>query len=386
MPKNHPLTESIIVYFHQKYLHAGPSALLASIRLQYWPLGGRKYVGKIVSKCVRCFRSKPKGVNHLMGVLPTDRVKANRAFLTTGVDFCGPFFYSTEVRNRPPTKCYIALFICFATKAVHLELVKDLTTASFIASLKRFISTRGRPNVIWSDNATNFVGAKNELVELRALFQSNQHIHAIQGQCLDEGIDWQFIPPRSPHFGGLWEASIKTAKHHFWRTVGLTTLTFDELRTLVSQIAAIINSRPLCAITENPDDLEVLTPGHFLIGAPFTSIAEPDVSLRNINRLDRWQRVCHLKQLFWKKWSTEYLTLLQQRHKWQNSKPNVAVGNLVLLRDENLPPLKWPLGRVVETIMGKDGVVRVAIIKTGASTTKRAITKLCLLPTSDNNC
>lgn len=138
-----------------------------------------------------------------MGSLPSERVKISRAFVTTGIDFCGPFFYKSEVRNRPPIKCYICLFICFSTKAVHLELAKDLTTASFLATLKPFVCTRGKPQTIWSDNATNFIGAKRELRELKELFLNQEHSKAVYEQCSKDGIEWRLIPPRSPHFGGL---------------------------------------------------------------------------------------------------------------------------------------------------------------------------------------
>ncbi|XP_036346924.1 uncharacterized protein LOC118756260 [Rhagoletis pomonella] len=232
LPKRHPVTDAIISSFHRKLLHAGPQSLLASIRLQYWPVGGRKTVNRVINKCIRCFHVKPKLMEHLMGNLPSERVQCNRAFLITGVDFCGPFFYNSDVRNRPPGKCYVCIFICFVTKAVHLELVKDLSTSSFIAALNRFICMRGRPQTIWSDNATNFVGAKNELLELRNLFLSQQHLKVVHEQCANDGIDWKLIPPRSPHFGGLWEAAVKMAKYHFHRVVGLSTLNFEELRTL----------------------------------------------------------------------------------------------------------------------------------------------------------
>lgn len=239
-----------------------------------------------------------------MGSLPEDRVRPNRAFLTTGVDFCGPFFYKSEVRNRPPIKTYVCIFICFSTKATHLELVQDLSTSSFLSALKRFISIRGKPKTIWSDNATNFVGANNKLSELRQMFFDQGSFVQIHQLCLEEEINWKFIPPRSPHFGGLWEAAVKAAKYHFYRTVGLSTLTFDELRTLVCQISAILNSRPLCQISENPDDLEVLTPAHFLVGAPLTTYLEPDITDVNLNRLSRWQRVCFMQQIFWKNGAT----------------------------------------------------------------------------------
>ena len=274
------------MHYHQKLLHAGPKYILSSIRLEYWPIGGRNQIGAIISKCVRCFRMKPILHQHVMGALPAERVKPNNAFYTTGIDFCGPFYFKSEVRTRPPLKCYISIFVCFSTKASHLEVVQDLSTCSFISALRRFIATRGKPKTIWSDNATNFVGAKNALIDLKKLFLSQHHQQTLYQQCLNEGIDYKFIPPRSPHFGGLWEAAVKTAKYHFYRTVGLHVLTLDELRTLTCQISAIMNSRPLCPSTED-DDLAVLTPGHFLIGGKFLPINESNITDLNCNRLSR---------------------------------------------------------------------------------------------------
>ncbi|XP_070068033.1 uncharacterized protein [Drosophila takahashii] len=289
-----------------------------------------------------------------MADLPKERLDGSHAFEVTGIDFCGPFLYKSEVRM------------------------------SFLHGPKRFICTRRKPRQIWSDNATNFVGARNELLELRRLFLSNDHQKATLDFCLAEAIDWCFIPPRSPHFGGLWEAAVKIAKHHFYRAVGTAVLAFEELRTLVCHISAVVNSRPLVSISENPADLDVLAPAHFLNGGPPSSFVEPDVTSLNFNRLDGWQRVAYLQQIFWSRWKEEYLTLLQQRSKWRTPKPGLVVDDLVLVKDENLPPMKWPLVRVIELLFGGDGVGRVAVLKTASGVTKRAVNKLCLLPLKDD--
>ncbi|XP_054745808.1 uncharacterized protein LOC129250198 [Anastrepha obliqua] len=247
-----------------------------------------------------------------MADLPKERIQASRPFIVTGVDYCGPFYYKPEVRNKSPQKCYVSVCICFATKAVWMELVRDLSTGAFIDAL----ATRGVPRCIWSDNATNYVGAKNELKELRDLLHSEKHRSKLHNFCLSNGFDWRFVPPRSTHFGGLWEAAVKTAKQHFYRSASSSILGFDELRTLVCEISAVINSRPLTPLSENPEDLDVLTPGHFLIGSPLTALPEPDLTALNYSRLDRGQRVTYIQQVFWRQWTQEYLTLLQQHAKW----------------------------------------------------------------------
>ncbi|XP_036347613.1 uncharacterized protein LOC118756991 [Rhagoletis pomonella] len=383
LPRRHSVTNAIIMQFHRRNLHAGPRALLANIRLQYWPIGGRKTVSSAVSKCTICFRAKPKLAEHIMADLPDDRVNTSYAFMVTGVDFCGPFYYKNEIRNRQAIKCYICIFICFATKAVHMELVMDLSTKAFLNALKRFILTRCLPARIWSDNATNFVGARNGLAELRRLFLSDSHIKVVHEFCLDNNIDWKFIPPRSPHFGGLWEAAVKTAKHHFYRTAANSLLNFDELRTLICHIAAIINSRPLFSLSEHPGDLDVLTPAHLIGTAPLALFDEPNVTSLNFNRLDQWQRVSYYQQIFWARWREEYLTLLQQRSKWRHQKPGLSINDIVLVKDENLPPLKWPLARVVKLLSGTDGVCRVAELKTATGIIRRATRKLRPLPKQD---
>ncbi|XP_041451684.1 uncharacterized protein LOC121405143 [Drosophila obscura] len=206
---------------------------------------------------------------------------------------------------------------------------------------------------------------------------------AVHNHCINNGFNWKFIPPRSPHFGGLWEAAVKMAKQHLYRSLGSSLFGFDELRTLVCQIQAVINSRPLLAISENPEDLGVLTPGHFLIGRPLMEFPEPDVTNLNFNRLDCWQRVACAQQIFWKRWSEEYLTLLQHRAKWRTPQPSIQVNDIVCIKDENLPPLKWPLARVIDIIAGADGTVRVAVLRTPSGTTRRAVNKLCVLPVED---
>jgi len=284
------------------------------------------------------------------------------------------------VRSKPPVKCYVCVFICFATTAIHLELIKDLSTVSFLHGLKRFICTRRKPGQIWSDNATNFVGARNELLELRRLFLSSDHQRATLDFCLAVAIDWCFILPRSPYFGGLWEAAVKIAKHHFYRAVGTAVLSLEELRTLVCHISAVVNSRPVVPISENPTDLDILAPAHFLNGSPSSFFVEQDVTSLNFNRLDVRQRVSYLQQIFWSRWKEEYLALLQQRSKWRTPKPGMVVDDFVLVKDEDLPPMKWLLDRVLELLFGGDGVARVAVLKTASEVTKRAVNKLCLVP------
>lgn len=380
MSSSSNLTKLIINFYHIKNLHAGPRALLSTVRQHFWPLKGKNLATQCVHQCIRCYRSKPVIRHQIMGDLPKHRIEPLRAFLNTGIDFCGPIFVRRGVRGQSHVKAYIAVFVCFATKAVHLELVGDLTTDSFLAALKRFISRRGRCANIYSDNATNFTGANRELSELQELFASEQHNNKVYSTMANEQIKWHFIPARSPHFGGLWEAAVKSAKHHLKRILDSTFLTYEEYTTVLAQVEAVLNSRPLTSLSNDPNDLSVLTPGHFLIGESMNCIPEPDYTPLMINRLSRWQRVQQIQQQFWQRWQTEYLTELQQRSKWKKKEPEIIIGSLVLLKDDNLPPLKWAMGRVICLHPGKDNINRVVTLKTSTGTMKRAITKVCLLP------
>ena len=184
-------------------------------------------------------------------------------------------------------------------------------------------------------------------------------------------------PPR-PHSSA--ESGVKSMKHQLRRVVGTTLFTYEEMNTLLTRIEAILNSRPLCPLTNDPDDLNVLTPGHFLVGHSLTLVPEPNLTHLKPARLSRWQQICQMAQSFWTKWSREYLQRFHAVYNWTKPFPSIPIGALVLLIDERYPPSKWPLGRVVQTHPGADNLVRVVSIKTGSPILQRPITKICPLP------
>lgn len=385
LPMNHPLTIMIVKKEHRRNLHAGPQSLLSFVRQKFWIPGGLLLCKRTVRDCLICFRNKPTSITQLMGQLPPERIQPSRPFENTGVDYAGPFNVNNRIRSNVICKAYLVIFICFSSKATHIEVVQDATTQAFLAALRRFISRRGRCLNIYSDNATNFVGAASELIKLQQLFNSETHKIAILRYCHEEGIHWHTIPPRSPHFGGLWEAAVKSAKHHLKRILGDKLCSYEELTTFSVQIEACLNSRPLSSMSNDPSDLSPLTPGHFLIGQPINLLPEPSLSHLDFNRLSRYQRLQSMFQHFWKRWSNEYLCQLQQKQKWNKPTENVVVGSLVLLKEDNVPPTKWIIGRVIATTPDRDGLVRVVSVKTKSGIFTRAIVKICVLPIEIEN-
>ncbi|XP_066595459.1 uncharacterized protein [Prorops nasuta] len=381
LPKSSNLSQLYIRYTHRVALHAGPTLTLGTLLQQVWVIGATGLVKRHVRACVRCFRARPYRSTQLMGNLPSARVTPSRPFAITGVDYAGPLrLRYAKGRGQRTYKGYIALFVCFATKAIHLEAVSDMTTQSFLAAFRRFTCRRGLCQKLVSDNGTNFQGADKEL---RNLFKKSSEFYQDIGKDLaEQGIFWEFIPPSSPHFGGLWEAGVKATKHHLIRVIGDHTLTYEELATVLTEVEVCLNSRPLCPLSGDVEDLQVLTPSHFLLGGPSRLI--PEVSLQSVpeNRLTRFQLMTRIQQHFWKRWSKEYLHHLQERSKWRDVNDNFAVGQLVVVQDDRYPPAKWPLGRILEVHPGEDGVVRVVTLKTASTVLKRPIVRLSPLPLS----
>ena len=384
LPKAHNFTLELVRHLHLVHLHAPPQMLHAIVRDQFWIVRGSDVVKSAVHRCVVCHRFKTATAGQFMGQLPPPRVSPARPFSQCGVDFAGPFVLSLRTgRNPPRTKSYVALFVCMATRAIHLELVSDLSTPAFLAALTRFTSRRGLPADVYCDEGRNFVGSWNEIKEWYRLQDSTAHQTTVTSAMALKGVAFHFNPPASPHHGGVWEAGVKQMKIQLKRVIGERVLTTEEFSTLLSQVESCLNSRPLTPLSTDPSDFSVLTPGHFLVGDQLSALPVPDLTTTHPNRLSRWETVQQLSQHFWARWSSEYLGLLQQRPKWFQPQPDIDVGILVLIRDDE-PTwglCKWKLGRVTATFPGPDGKVRVCEVKTAnGSTYRRPIVKLAPLP------
>ncbi|XP_072384547.1 uncharacterized protein [Diabrotica undecimpunctata] len=376
MPSKSHIVNLLLTREHRRLLHSGPQNTLSNVRLKFWPLDGLRQIKRIILNCLTCYRFNAQVASQIMANLPRERVQIARPFINVGVDFGGPFPIKTSKLKRAPlTKAYMAVFVCLATRAVHVELISSLSTEAFLLTLKRFIARRGNPSIIFSDNGTNFLVAKNQLKELYELLLKGDTSESIRSFATSCQIQWKFIPPRSPHHGGIWEAAIKSFKYHLVRIMGNSNFTFEELSTVLSQIEAVLNSRPICALSDDPSDFSFLTPGHFLIGSNLMSYPELDLSDIQENKLSLWNKCTRIQQHMWKVWTRDYLNRLQNRPKWFTPQVGIKPDDLVLLKDENSPPLKWPIARVVETYPGKDNKVR-----TPEGLYVRSIAKLCPLP------
>lgn len=385
LPKSSYLATLIVRDYHQQTLHGGPKLVQSLIQQKWWIIGARGLIRQLLFKCVPCFKMKPKVRQPVMADLPASRYSQGRPFINVGVDFAGPFSFKTGPRrNSPIDKCYFALFVCMSTKCIHLELVSSLSSAAFLACLDRFVGRRGLPTCIFSDNGTNFQGAASYLKEVQ-LFLRN-HLEAIVHHLHTKEVQWKNIPPLSPNMGGIWEAGVKSVKQHLRHVLQGQNWNFEELSTFLIQVEAILNSRPLCAISSNPNDgVDYLSPGHFLIGAPLLSRPEYDFTEQAMPYHQRWKLITYTTQSFWKRWSKDYLNTLIQRNKWIKSCEEIKVNDVVILHGQNLPLQRWPLGVVQRLLPGVDGVTRVLEVKTSKGTILRPVSKVSVLPLEQSN-
>ena len=357
---------------HARNLNGGPQLTLFYLRQTIWIPGGLSAVKKIIYNCKPCIRHDARILQPQMGDLPTERVVSSFAFTHTGLDYCGPF--SIKDSSGKLQKTYVALFVCFSTKAVHMETVTTLTKEDCLHAIKRFTARRGLPENIYSDNSRTFIGTRGE-IEFRKLLMDREFKELVDAFTTGHQINWLTIPSRTPHFGGLWEAAIKSMKRHFYRTVGTTKMSFENFTTLITQIEAILNSRPLTAPSSDANDPSALTPAHFLIGRPLTALPEPSQEdNRTLNR--RFKSINNIVRQFWKKWSVDYLTTLQHRPKWQDNKQQHAVNDIVIIKEVNTPPMLWPLARITKIFDGNDKIVRVVQVRTQTGLYIRPVSRL----------
>ena len=385
LPKDHHLTRLIVYAVHKEQLHAGVSNTVAALRQRYWIPSARQLVKRLLRKCVPCRRTlgKPYPAPE-SPPLPHSRTKEGRPFEITGVDFTGALF----VRNHgPECKVYICLFTCGLSRAVHIEVVTDLSTETFLQAFRRFISRKSMPCLMLSDNASTFESAAEEL---RKLFNSKELMETLSTR----GVRWNFIPKRTPWYGGYWERMIGMTKTVIRKVLGRSFITLEALQTLVVEIEAVLNDHPLTYQSADIMDPEPLTPSYLLYGRRITTLpypvtnndelTDPTFTTGTVLR-DKLHRQEQLLQHFQTRWKREYLTALRETHKGGGTtQQTVKKGDIVLVHDD-IPRTCWQLAVVEELIEGLDGFTRAARIRTKTGKTNRPITKLYPLEVNMSN-
>lgn len=366
LSREHPLSVLIVRHAHERVFHNGVRETLAEVRSNYWIPQGRSFVRKLLFKCTICRRY---GALHYSvpppPPLPRFRVQQEPPFTFAGVDFAGPLYVKGSPPSNREQKVWICLFTCCVVRAVHLEIVINLSVLSFIRCLKRFMARRGLPRRIVSDNAKTFKGAD------KFIRQVTSH-HDVMEYLSGNGIKWQF---NAPWWGGMFERMIGSTKKCLRKMIGQSKLSFDELNTAVTEVELILNSHPISYIS--PDDLEEpLTPSHLMVGRRLLTLPDnlcyeedetyspqltSDVVTRRMNHLNS------LLERFWKRWSTEYLQGLRESHsqviQGRQSPIQIKVGNIVVIHKDKTPRGFWSLGRVEEIVPGQDGLVRSAVVR-----------------------
>ncbi|XP_043867348.1 uncharacterized protein LOC122757848 [Drosophila mojavensis] len=381
LPSSCSFTKLLVRFTHRISLHGGNQLIVRLIRSQFWIPKLKVLIKSVINSCKSCVVYRKRLQTQMMGDLPADRTTFTRPFTVVGVDFAGPF----DVKNYAGRAClitkgYVCVFVCFSTKAIHLEATSDLTTEKFLAAFSRLVARRGCPQKIYSDNGKTFVGAAKTL--------SRDFVESLRSEVLAKhslhSLSWHFNPPSAPHMGGLWESGVKSFKALFYKSTATSKYTFEELSTLLARIEACLNSRPIAPMSEDSTDFQALTPGHFLVGGPLITITEPRITQDAMSILNRWQRLKALHQQFCFRWKEEYLKELHKRNKWQFAQRDLKVGDMVIVKDDNVAINEWRLGRVHLTHPGDDGKVRVADILTSRGIVRRPVHKLVILPTDDN--
>jgi hypothetical protein len=369
LPANHEFVVRLIVAFHAMFQHA-PKKWTRAYLLDYFHiLRADQAIDKALKKCAPCRRHNAKPLEQKMADLPEERLKLGKLWNDVGMDLAGPIEYLDDQKTK--TKSWIVVYTCLTSRGVVLDFIPDMTTESIIQSVWRLIARRGAPKQIISDCAANFVKASKEM---KALWD---HVdwEKIQETRESGRIEWKFISPKAPWQGGIWESVVKMLKQSLRRTISGHILFKMELVTVIFEIEAQINSRPLTAVTTDYGELEGLTPAMMLFGynpKPYPDIMDFHKTKGTALKV-RWKKRQIVSKHFWNCWKKQYLRALQVRSKWYTAKPDVKVGQVVLIFLDKQPRLRWPLGIVEEIIKGRDERVRKVMIRTKSGLLERAI-------------
>ncbi|XP_032402158.1 uncharacterized protein LOC116709857 [Xiphophorus hellerii] len=363
VPKGHHVTQLLIAHFHSKVQHQGKGMTINEIRSNgIWIPGINRAVTKFIHQCVKCRRLRRGTEEQRMSDLPKVRLEPLPPFTFCGMDCFGPFLTK---QARKVHKRYGLLFTCLCCRAVHIEMLDDMTTDAFINALRCFIAIRGAVSEIKCDQGSNFVGAKNELQEALQQVDTNRIITFLaEKQC-----DFNMHTPHSSHTGGVWERQIRTVRNILRSTASLSSGRMDDssLRTFFYEAMSIVNSRPLTVDNlSDPNSPEPLTPNHLLTMKSKAALPPPGNFIKeDIYARKRWRQVQYLSEQFWSRWKREYLSNIATRQKWHTPKRNLKIGDVVMEKMDDLPRNEWRLARVMDVVTDKDGLVRKVKIRFG---------------------
>ncbi len=371
IPKDHPLTTVLIRTTHQKLLHAGPQHIQAHLQQRFKIVRGTNLVRKVARDCVNCRRKRARPTEQLMAPLPDYRFPQHRTdpFAATALDAAGPFFIK-EGKAEEKRKAYFVLFTCLVYRAVHVEPLFTMSASSFLQAFDRFASRRGIPSRVVSDNGTNFTAAA---AELKQLWKKEAKAHYQQERPM---VQWDFLPPYAPHFGGAHERMVgatKTALYHTFKPSSAVSL--EEYLTALTVVEGILNSRPLTYVTADEDSQVPLTPADFLNTRPYRVSATLP---QGAGKQTAWRRLQERLDHFWGRFVKEMQPHLQKMTKWRLRGRDFREGDVVVFLENNNRGV-WPLGRVTGVISSSDGVVRKLRVLSGGSVHERAVERVMLL-------
>ncbi|XP_062600292.1 uncharacterized protein LOC134261921 [Saccostrea cucullata] len=359
IPGKHHVALLLIRHYHEKIKHQGRHFTSGAIRSAgYWIIGEKRQVSSVLEKCVICRKLRGQNEHQKMADLPENRITPGPPFTNVGIDTLGPWSFVTRKTRggAANSKRWAIMFTCLITRAIHLDVVEDLSSSSFVNALKRFTAIRGPIKIIRSDCGTNFVGSAKKL----KLDCFNVGDTPVKTYLNDNSIQWIFNAPNSSHMGGAWERMIGVTRRILDSMMlqHCGNLTNDVLVTFLADVCAIINSRPLSAISTDPEDPYPLCPSLILTQKP-NVLLTPDVSFGSKDIYQsQWKRVQYLADVFWKKWRESYLQSLQSRQKWFDDRRNVEIGDIVLLKDSQVKRTEWPMGLITKVFQSSDEKVR----------------------------
>ncbi|XP_075243888.1 uncharacterized protein LOC142338139 [Convolutriloba macropyga] len=343
---------------------------ISNVRRRFAIIRLRPALRSIKHNCILCRKRSADTVKPMMADLPVERLSyGNPPFSNSGIDNFRPFYVAVK---RSTEKRWGFVFTYLTTRALHIEVVNSMDTTSCVMGIERFIARRGTPQVLWSGNGTNFTGA---VKELSACFKAlNQR--AIASKMSQKGIKWHFNPPSSPHHGGSWEPMVLSVKRTFYAVLGNRRLTDEVLQTTFCLVEMTLNNRPLTSVSNDPSEMDAITPNLFLLGfrpSMLPSLVESD----DFDHRKRYVRAQSNADSIWKRWLDEYVPALSRRSKWSKSASDeLKTGDLVWLTEDSSPRGHFPLGRIEKLRFGDDGFVRSAEIRTKSRNYVRPVVKL----------